>query len=198
MALCQSLALSKGYYCHRGLWEMTLRVLLLILALAACLTEPGCCAKKDGSGFPRTKAPKIRIFLLQEEEVSGGAETFAQVTLEQNWHSNNTQDDTTETVDTWNVFIIGAVCVSLAFILAAVITGIHVACRRRQKSTTEPEKDDPYLDDEFEEKVPMPMFEDDMPSVMELEMEDLEKWVIKKGQILDVSVVLQPADVAKH
>nr|XP_009306016.1 transmembrane protein 154 isoform X2 [Danio rerio] len=42
-------------------------------------------------------------------------------------------------------------------------------------------KEDAYLDDEDHEKVPMPMFEDDIPSVMELEMEDLENWMAKDG-----------------
>ncbi|XP_073769810.1 transmembrane protein 154 isoform X2 [Danio rerio] len=42
-------------------------------------------------------------------------------------------------------------------------------------------KEDAYLDDDDHEKVPMPMFEDDIPSVMELEMEDLENWMAKDG-----------------
>ncbi|XP_066574565.1 transmembrane protein 154 [Amia ocellicauda] len=42
------------------------------------------------------------------------------------------------------------------------------------------DKEDKYLSGCNAEKIPSPMFEDDVPSVLELEMEDLEKWMIKK------------------
>ncbi|RXN06604.1 transmembrane protein 154 isoform X2 [Labeo rohita] len=48
-----------------------------------------------------------------------------------------------------------------------------------EEENSEDSKEDPYLDHEDHEKVPMPMFEDDIPSVMELEMEDLENWMTK-------------------
>ncbi|XP_053533651.1 transmembrane protein 154 isoform X1 [Ictalurus punctatus] len=96
---------------------------------------------------------------------------------------NNTspEDADEEENDLQTVFIIIAVGLILVLVLAAIVAGLLIARRRRKQNTTDPEKDDPYLDDEDGEKVPMPMFEDDMPSVMELEMEDFEKWMIKEG-----------------
>ncbi|KAK2865821.1 hypothetical protein Q7C36_001877 [Tachysurus vachellii] len=235
-------ALSKGHYCHRGLWEMAHDVLLLILALTACLTEPARCDEIDVSGIPKTEAQSTSISTtiidtppvttvtwsstftvdVQDEEDSGDAETLAQVTLKQNstmkqtpnntttdkklksaskssishttvanhdveGQNNSTQDeDKTEIWDPGMMFMIIAVCLTLTLILVVATVGLVIVCRRRKRNTADPEKDDPYLNDDFGEKVPMPMFEDDMPSVMELEMEDFEKWMIKRGS--DISV----------
>ncbi|XP_027013819.2 transmembrane protein 154 isoform X12 [Tachysurus fulvidraco] len=255
-------ALSKGHYCHRGLWEMAHDVLLLILALTACLTEPAHCEEIDGSGVPKTETQSTSIsttitntppvtsvtwsstltvdvqnggdskgaetlaqvtgtqnFDDQDKEDSEDAETLAQVTLTQNSMRNNTSPDNTTTdkkhksasesseshttdvegqnnstqdedetdiQDTGMTFPIIAACLTIILILVVAAVGLVIVCRRRKRNTADPEKDDPYLNDDFGEKVPMPMFEDDMPSVMELEMEDLEKWMIKRGS--DISV----------
>ncbi|XP_053475307.1 transmembrane protein 154 isoform X2 [Ictalurus furcatus] len=233
-------AQSKGPYWQRGLWEMTPDVLLLILALTACLTESVHCEEADGSGAQAQSTEEWILTIahttavtsvtlnstitvhIQEEQDFGDAEKQAQVTLEQNSPTttripdvtriktlNTTRegkhkslhkssvDDTTvaspeqnntspedaeeEEKDLQTVFVIIAVCLILVLVLAAIVAGLLIARRRRKQNTTDPEKDDPYLDDEDGEKVPMPMFEDDMPSVMELEMEDFEKWMIKEG-----------------
>ncbi|XP_027013814.1 transmembrane protein 154 isoform X3 [Tachysurus fulvidraco] len=282
-------ALSKGHYCHRGLWEMAHDVLLLILALTACLTEPAHCEEIDGSGVPKTETQSTSISTTitntppvtsvtwsstltvddqdkedsedaetlaqvtltqnsddqdkedsedaetlaqvtltqnsddQDKEDSEDAETLAQVTLTQNSMRNNTSPDNTTTdkkhksasesseshttgekhdvegqnnstqdedetdiQDTGMTFPIIAACLTIILILVVAAVGLVIVCRRRKRNTADPEKDDPYLNDDFGEKVPMPMFEDDMPSVMELEMEDLEKWMIKRGS--DISV----------
>ncbi|KAF4071394.1 hypothetical protein AMELA_G00272620 [Ameiurus melas] len=230
-------AQSKGPYWQQGLWEMTPDVLLLILALTACLTESVHCEEADGSGAQTQSTEEwISLYVtithtttvtsvtlnnditvhIQEEQDSGGIETQALVTLEQNsttmripnvTHTKTTRevkrksvpkssvDDTTvappeqnntspedteqQENDLQTVFIIIAVCLILVLVLSVIMAGILIARRRRKQNTTDPEEDDPYLDDEDGEKVPMPMFEDDMPSVMELEMEDFEKWMIK-------------------
>ncbi|KAG7314168.1 hypothetical protein KOW79_022664 [Hemibagrus wyckioides] len=230
-------ALSKGHYCQRGLWEMAPDVLLFILALTACLIQPAHCEESEGSGVTKAEAQSTEISTtitltppvtsgtwsstftvdVQEEDVPGGAETLAQVTLEQNsttnlspnktttdkklksapkssvYHTtvvtpdiqgqNNTtqEDDQQEEADSWKMVMIAAVCLTLTLLLAVAAAGLLITCRRRKKNTADSEKDDPYLDEDFGEKVPMPMFEDDMPSVMELEMEDFEKWMIKGG-----------------
>ncbi|XP_060773097.1 transmembrane protein 154 isoform X2 [Neoarius graeffei] len=226
-------AQSKGHYCHRGLWEMTPDVLLLILALTACLTE-SALAITHTPALTNETWNSITVH-IQEEDVSRGAETHAQATLEQNstlMHSPNAthnlttevkhksgpksssnstkvkrkdienvnkttpkktteKNTTTQTITNNNpqngktdeqwVLIITIVCLVLVLLLAAIMAGILIICRRRKRNTAGLEKDDPYLDDEDGEKVPMPMFEDDMPSVLELEMEDFEKWMIKGG-----------------
>ncbi|KAI5088013.1 transmembrane protein 154 precursor [Silurus meridionalis] len=141
-------AQSKGHYCQRGLWEMTPEVLLLILALTACLTEPDF----------------------------------------EDWENNTKSDTEEQEQDQLNIFIIIAVGLTLALLLTAFVATYLLKCRRTRKKHTDCEKEDPYLDDDIGEKVPMPMFEDDMPSVMELEMEDFEKWMIKEGNCCGASI----------
>ncbi|KAM6971936.1 transmembrane protein 154 [Aplochiton taeniatus] len=67
-------------------------------------------------------------------------------------------------------------------IIALVVGGIVIKNRCTSKNRrTDKNKEDLYLDGPSNEKVPMPMFEDDVPSVLELEMEDLEQWMKKEG-----------------
>ena len=40
--------------------------------------------------------------------------------------------------------------------------------------------------------LPRPMFEDDVPSVLELEMEDLEKWMVKDGVLFTMIISKLP------
>ncbi|XP_026059573.1 transmembrane protein 154 isoform X3 [Carassius auratus] len=61
-------------------------------------------------------------------------------------------------------------------ILTVIVCVVMIYCRWRIKDA-----EDPYLDHEDHGKVPMPMFDDDIPSVMELEMEDIENWMAKDG-----------------
>ncbi|KAG9259850.1 transmembrane protein 154 isoform X1 [Astyanax mexicanus] len=75
-----------------------------------------------------------------------------------------------------DVFIIIVVLLVITLVITAMVVLINRKKRREKEAAL---KQDPYLDAEGGEKVPMPMFEDDVPSVMELEMEDLEKWMIK-------------------
>ncbi|XP_062291197.1 transmembrane protein 154 isoform X1 [Scomber scombrus] len=78
-------------------------------------------------------------------------------------------------------------------VLVVVIIGIIVCCiflKRRWKQKAESQdlrKEDPYLDGPDTEKVPMPMFEEDVPSVMELEMEELDQWMKKDGEAAEDS-----------
>ncbi|XP_051993311.1 transmembrane protein 154-like [Xyrauchen texanus] len=64
-------------------------------------------------------------------------------------------------------------------IIAVILCGVIISYRWTANDPAAEE--DPYLDHEDHEKVPMPMFDDDIPSVMELEMEDLENWMAKDG-----------------
>ncbi|XP_034044673.1 transmembrane protein 154 isoform X6 [Thalassophryne amazonica] len=45
------------------------------------------------------------------------------------------------------------------------------------------QKEDVFLEESSSEKVPMPMFEEDVPSVLELEMDELDGWIKKDGEI---------------
>ncbi|XP_036372322.1 transmembrane protein 154 isoform X2 [Megalops cyprinoides] len=63
--------------------------------------------------------------------------------------------------------------------VAAVAFFISRRRTKKQHASSDHMKDDEVFTSCDTEKVPMPMFEDDVPSVLELEMEDLEKWMIK-------------------
>lgn len=65
-------------------------------------------------------------------------------------------------------------------IVGVIIFAVVIVCRRRQKAgTQESSKEDPHLEGSSTEKVPMPMFEEDVPSVLELEMDELDQWMKK-------------------
>ncbi|KAG9344053.1 hypothetical protein JZ751_012530 [Albula glossodonta] len=70
---------------------------------------------------------------------------------------------------------------ALLLLLAGAVTAFAISRRKAKKHSGG--SGDMREDDIFSgcdtEKVPMPMFEDDVPSVLELEMEDLEKWMVK-------------------
>ncbi|XP_043971660.1 transmembrane protein 154 isoform X2 [Gambusia affinis] len=86
-----------------------------------------------------------------------------------------TSDD--ETLD--QSILIGAV-VAGAIIGAIIIVGGVIWCRcSKNAGNQELTKEDPHLDGPSSEKVPMPMFEEDVPSVLELEMDELDQWMKK-------------------
>ncbi|KAM7419475.1 hypothetical protein PAMA_016542 [Pampus argenteus] len=75
-------------------------------------------------------------------------------------------------------------------VLVVVIITIIVCCifiKRRWNIKADLRKEDPYLDGPSTEKVPMPMFEEDVPSVLELEMEELDQWMKKDGETAEDS-----------
>ncbi|XP_071375820.1 transmembrane protein 154 isoform X4 [Centroberyx affinis] len=71
--------------------------------------------------------------------------------------------------------------VLVVIIIAMVVGGIVVNRRWNQKMSNADRRKDSYLDGGSAEKVPMPMFEEDVPSVLELEMEELDQWMSKDG-----------------
>ncbi|XP_078119091.1 transmembrane protein 154 isoform X3 [Sander vitreus] len=73
--------------------------------------------------------------------------------------------------------------VLVVLIISMIVCGIFIHRRCNQKvRDQELGKEDPYLDGSSTEKVPMPMFEEDVPSVLELEMEELGQWMKKDGK----------------
>ncbi|XP_033870399.1 transmembrane protein 154-like [Acipenser ruthenus] len=72
-----------------------------------------------------------------------------------------------------------AIPLVLLLILLAVVIGVMIK-RHKGKPMTLAYKKDFYQspgDDADDVKIESPLFEDDIPSVLELEMEDLEKWM---------------------
>ncbi|KAI7810901.1 transmembrane protein 154 isoform X1 [Triplophysa rosa] len=102
---------------------------------------------------------------------------------------NPTDETETDTGDLYTVIIISLVLTLI--IIPVIVCGVVIYCRRRTKVVDE--KEDHYLDNEDHEKVPMPMFEDDIPSVMELEMEDLENWMSKGNSCGAHAVLAAPS-----
>ncbi|XP_040892333.1 transmembrane protein 154 isoform X2 [Toxotes jaculatrix] len=79
--------------------------------------------------------------------------------------------------------IIPIFVVLVVVVIGMIVCGIFISRRWNTKTRNqEPRKEDPYLDGASTEKVPMPMFEEDVPSVLELEMEELDQWMKKEGE----------------
>ncbi|XP_028458348.1 transmembrane protein 154 isoform X2 [Perca flavescens] len=95
-------------------------------------------------------------------------------------HSNKT---TNEGDNGLSPIIILIPVVLVVVIISMIVCGIFIHRRCNQKvRDQELGKEDPYLDGSSIEKVPMPMFEEDVPSVLELEMEELGQWMKKDGK----------------
>ncbi|XP_043105550.1 transmembrane protein 154 [Puntigrus tetrazona] len=98
-----------------------------------------------------------------------------------NEEANSTAEANTDTeAEDLNLVMI-IIPLALTLVVIAVVMCVVVIYRRWRIKVAEHTKEDPYLDQGDHEKVPMPMFDDDIPSVMELEMEDLENWMVKDG-----------------
>ncbi|KAL7841237.1 hypothetical protein SRHO_G00249280 [Serrasalmus rhombeus] len=103
--------------------------------------------------------------------------TTATVLLTESTTAAEESDPTEEALSDFTVIMVALVLVLVLILMAIFIAAVLIS--RKKREITNGLKEDPYLDAEGREKVPMPMFEEDVPSVMELEMEDLEKWMIK-------------------
>ncbi|RVE76053.1 hypothetical protein OJAV_G00005080 [Oryzias javanicus] len=65
-------------------------------------------------------------------------------------------------------------------LIGVTVCGFFIIRQLKQNTTRrESVKEDPFLEESSTEKVPMPMFEEDVPSVLELEMEDFDQWIKK-------------------
>ncbi|XP_052401130.1 transmembrane protein 154-like isoform X1 [Carassius gibelio] len=155
--------MSLGHRFHRGLWEMNL-ILFLLLALTASWT-----------GLVQCEDDKNTTENLLDSAGSGddGSQNPLPTT------KNEEEKQTTEANPVADTDDLNPVIVPLVLtlvILTVIVCVVMIYCRWRIKDA-----EDPYLDHEDHGKVPMPMFDDDIPSVMELEMEDIENWMAKDG-----------------
>ncbi|XP_010766594.1 transmembrane protein 154 isoform X1 [Notothenia coriiceps] len=100
------------------------------------------------------------------------------------------ESNTTDTTDPEPDEGLGLLIILIPVVLVVLIIAIIVFCifinRRWKQNQMDQElrKEDLYLDGSSTEKVPMPMFEEDVPSVLELEMEELDNWMRKDGEYL--------------
>ncbi|XP_056137083.1 transmembrane protein 154 [Lampris incognitus] len=92
--------------------------------------------------------------------------------------------DSTPEEESLNPIIVLVPVVLVVVIIAMVVGGIIISRRwNRKLSDADARQKDPYLDDGSTERVPMPMFEEDVPSVLELEMDELDQWMNRDGGI---------------
>lgn len=182
-------------------------LLLLLLLLLTTLTGTVLCQEEteyedpsepnadveDTELLPESEAPPTSIpsptdsnGVPVEDYTEGSAEEFVINP------GNSTVDPsvtTTLPVDEG----LSPIIIMVPVVLVVIIIGIIVCCiflKRSWKQKAESQdlrKEDPYLDGPDTEKVPMPMFEEDVPSVMELEMEELDQWMKKDGEAAEDS-----------
>ncbi|KAK7161846.1 hypothetical protein R3I94_004498 [Phoxinus phoxinus] len=164
-------------------------ILFLLLALTASRTGLVQCEdNKDETGTEEDEStPEATNGTENSENLEGadgsgneetpdlGSTPINDPVIEEIESTTGTKSDTDE-ADPNSVIMIIIPLVLTLFIIAVIVCGVMIYRRGRKQ-----EADDPYLDHEDHEKVPMPMFDDDIPSVMELEMEDLENWISKDG-----------------
>uniref|UniRef100_A0A3Q3LYC7 Transmembrane protein 154 n=1 Tax=Mastacembelus armatus TaxID=205130 RepID=A0A3Q3LYC7_9TELE len=176
----------------RGPWVKTpLLVLLLLLAGVARTASPSSVSSSTLTPYTtHTEVPVKEI--IEEDHGSGQGDS-----------SNETDDflETTDDPSDTNLttlssepneglsFIIILIPVVLVVItIAIIVCGIFISRWVTQQSRNEAlREEDPYLDGSSTEKVPMPMFEEDVPSVLEVEMEELDQWMKKDGGITEDS-----------
>ncbi|KAG5286312.1 hypothetical protein AALO_G00013440 [Alosa alosa] len=164
--------------------------ILLFLALTASLTERVHCEEEDHENAEdpteasaiETSAqtePSPSVETLEDDETPGSGLSPEYGLSEDRVNEPPTEMPSTEDLSP-TIIIIPLVAVLV--IISMVVAAVMISRRLRRKSAgSEPVQQDEYLDACEGEKVPMPMFEDDVPSVLELEMEDLEKWMVKDG-----------------
>ncbi|XP_021475060.2 transmembrane protein 154 [Oncorhynchus mykiss] len=192
---------------RRGHREMTPSSIMLLLALTACLAGTVFCqGDKDTSTVEETQTENDAGFsvippvsdatptpdsYLSSESPSEGYETEADagsgfspgVNLEGEDHLKSSEVPLEDSLSLTFVLV----PVVLVVVIIAMVVGVVIINRRwnrKGKSNSDNVEEDKYLHGSDDtEKVPMPMFEDDVPSVLELEMEDLEQWMNKDGGV---------------
>ncbi|XP_048827675.1 transmembrane protein 154-like [Brienomyrus brachyistius] len=72
-----------------------------------------------------------------------------------------------------------AAALATALLLTAVLLGIFTWLYKKKKEAPGANKKEVLIDYCIAGDIPAPVFEDDVPSVLELDMEDLDKWGTK-------------------
>ncbi|XP_060912914.1 transmembrane protein 154 [Labrus mixtus] len=194
----------------RGPRLKTLMFLLLLLLTA--LTRTGLCQDEDGSeeDVTQDETGDLGSVVDGDTETSDPADPDATSSPENpttvktdgnptDEEPEGSGEETPEEIhDPDGTFpptedeILNPIIILIPVVLAVVIIGMIVCSifiKRRWNNKArnqELRKEDPYLDGPSTEKVPMPMFEEDVPSVLELEMEELE-WMKKDGDTAEDS-----------
>ncbi|XP_017268304.1 transmembrane protein 154 isoform X3 [Kryptolebias marmoratus] len=166
----------------RGTWLKTPLLLLLLLSslTGRAFCEDGGDDTDNNDATEGTKSPPD-LESAPDPDLDAGdqvlessSSTISSITAASSTSVSEPPEESTEGSGDEPDAVLAAV------VIAAAICGILIKRRCNQSSTKqESSKEDPYLDGPSTEKVPMPMFEEDVPSVLELEMEELDKWMDK-------------------
>ncbi|XP_028314500.1 transmembrane protein 154 isoform X2 [Gouania willdenowi] len=132
--------------------------------------DPGLVSADDfeklGSGDDEKKSP-----YFDPNEETSFTNTYSE------------QTDSTFTSDEENGLNLTTILIPVVvgvLIISIIVCGVIANRKWSQKATNKQSvTDDPFLDGTSTEKVPMPMFEEDVPSVLELEMDELDQWIKK-------------------
>ncbi|KAL3066613.1 hypothetical protein OYC64_016542 [Pagothenia borchgrevinki] len=149
--------------------------------------EPDDTDVSESTLPPDLTTPYFDVETTIEEEQDGSGRYF--------FESYDVETNTTDATDLETDEGLGLLIILIPVVLVVLIIAFIVFCifiNRRWKQNQmnhELRKEDPYLDGSSSEKVPMPMFEEDVPSVLELEMEELDNWMRKDDK---------PAEDSKH
>lgn len=163
--------------------------LLLLLLLLSTVTRTVLCQTEDPETETTNSDHDVTPTHPEESEDTPdlGSGQGRMSTRDYTSEPTGTPTDTGPTTTPENEEGLNPVIILIPVVLVVLIISMIVCCifiNRRwntQVKTQELQKEDPYLDGSSTEKVPMPMFEEDVPSVLELEMEELDKWMKKDG-----------------
>ncbi|XP_078533058.1 transmembrane protein 154 isoform X2 [Lissotriton helveticus] len=113
--------------------------------------------------IPTKSADLTSYAIIDGEEFGSG---FEQTTP--SFDVNSTQNGSSENTDTDIYTILTFGIPALVLLLLIVVVIALVICRKRKKFTPENSETEDFKS---------PIFEDDLPSVMEIEMEELDEWM---------------------
>ncbi|XP_031684254.1 transmembrane protein 154 isoform X2 [Oncorhynchus kisutch] len=177
---------------RRGHREMTPSSIMLLLALTACLAGTVFCqGDEDTSTVEETQTENDAWFSVIPTVSDATPTPDSYLSSESPSEEISTTEDHLKSSeasleDSLSLTFV-LVPVVLVVVIIAMVVGVVIINRRwnqKGKSNSDNVEEDKYLHGSDDtEKVPMPMFEDDVPSVLELEMEDLEQWMNKDGGV---------------
>ncbi|XP_024292334.1 transmembrane protein 154 isoform X4 [Oncorhynchus tshawytscha] len=171
---------------RRGHREMTPSSIMLLLALTACLARTVFCqGDEDTSTVEETQTENYAWFSVipTVSDATPTPDSYLSSESPSGYHLKSSEAPLEDSLSLTFVLV----PVVLVVVIIAMVVGVVIINRRwnwKGKSNSDNVEEDKYLHGSDDtEKVPMPMFEDDVPSVLELEMEDLEQWMNKDGGV---------------
>ncbi|XP_034044670.1 transmembrane protein 154 isoform X4 [Thalassophryne amazonica] len=174
----------------RASWEAT-RLLLVLLLTTSTGTEaqtiPESISTSDKSPTEGILNPDTQLKTVppsSETGLSGLANQFTVVYTAEDLRVPGITTTFAPPAEGLQPIIILIPVVLVVVIIAMIVCGIVITRTWSKKAKNQDtQKEDVFLEESSSEKVPMPMFEEDVPSVLELEMDELDGWIKKDGEI---------------